>query len=696
MIGSTVGPYQLIERLERVGLHETYRAIDPRRFGQPVAVTLIDLPPGDEEALPRFERGAEALTELRHPNILPLLDFGEANGRAYLVTPHLEGPTLAAILGRARRPAEALGLLATIGDALDFAHRKDLAHGELTPESIQLVNLPAGEDTLYAAWPLLISFGFAALLGPNALEGSIADAYRPPEDDVEQASQADCYALAGVLHVLLTGVPPKVGGDPAALATVSDGYAAVLRRALSADRAERYASCPDLLVALRDAAAAERRHDDGAAGALLDEARTAVAAGKFRAASEAYSAYLRLRPQDELARREFATIEGRRAELARRRAQSTAASAAAALAATKAQPAPAAEPAGEKAAPEAEATPNGHPAAPEPVPPMSVRPNPVGGAGRVQLAGGPLVVPMQVRGNASGPPRTFDPLVSPARERRRAILPAALAAIVLLAVVVLAGMVLSRRGNGTGTNPTASVAGGGSGTPGVAGTPFGSGRPVSTGIPTGIPIAPTIAPITATIAPTLPPLPPVISDTFDDHASGFPPEPEAGEGSGYQNGQYVLTVPDPDGFAIAELGGCPINGNCTFGDFQAEVDLHAVGPAAGGSYGLVFHRQFANSYTQYFVLINPESGEFRLVRWVDTERFEVVKPTPSAAIVRGEGVNHLVLITKGTLITIRINGVEVARVNDPGPIIGVIGLRADAGTGPLTVVFDNFVVRPVQ
>ena len=44
-----------------------------------------------------------------------------------------------------------------------------------------------------------------------------------PEAHVEQASSADCYALAGVLHALLTGAPPKVGGDAAALATVSGG-----------------------------------------------------------------------------------------------------------------------------------------------------------------------------------------------------------------------------------------------------------------------------------------------------------------------------------------------------------------------------------------------------------------------------------------------------------------------------------------
>jgi len=137
--------------------------------------------------------------------------------------------------------------------------------------------------------------------------------------------------------------------------------------------------------------------------------------------------------------------------------------------------------------------------------------------------------------------------------------------------------------------------------------------------------------------------------------------------------------------------------NCTFGDFQAEVEMRAVGPTAGGSYGLVFHRQFANSYSQYFVLINPESGTVRLVRWIDTERADLLPETPYPPVARGEGVNRLVVTTRGTLITIQINGVEiVGRLNDPGPTIGVVGLRADSGTGPITVVFDNFVIRPVQ
>lgn len=698
MIGRTIGPYQLIERIERVGLHEAYRAIDPRRFGQPVVVTIADQPPGDEEFLTRYESAAERLTELRHPNFLPLLDFGAEGAQLYLVTPYLEGPTLADVIARPRRPAESLSLLATLGDALDYAHRLDLAHGELTPEAIQLANLPPGEDTLYAAWPLVLNFGFAGLIGPNALEGSIADAYLPPGEFGGPDKRADVYALAGLLHLMLTGAPPKVGGDPEALTGVGDGYAAVLRRALGANVADRYQSCPDLLVALRDAAAAERRSEDSAASALLEDARTAVAAGKFRAASEAYGAYLRLRPQDEMARREFATIESRRAEIARRRAAATAASAAKAAAAASAT-----TEAGEGADASSEGASGGDgdvSGASRPPATMDAAPSPPGVKQRIKLASGPLVVPSKPASaprssSASGPPRAFDPIVAPARDRRQAILPAVLLALVLLIAIAVGGTLMSRRGNalvgGTpgpdGTRVVASP---------VVGAPAGSVRPVATNIPNSIPVAPTIAAFTPTPEPTLPPMEPVIIDPFDNHSSGFPPEPGGLEGAGYQNGEYALIVPDPDGFEIAELGGCPINGNCTFGDFQVEVDVWAVGPTAGGSYGLVFHRQFANSYTQYFVLIDPEAGTLRLVRWVDTERVDLIPATPYPAIAKGEGKNRLQITTKGQQITIRVNGTEVAKLNDNGPAVGVVALRADAGTGPIAVRFDNFLIRPVR
>ena len=91
MMTQPLGPYQPIEQLDEGGPYSTHRAIDPRMFGQPVAITAALIPTGDTEFVRRFEQGATALTALRHPNILPLLDFGETAQQVYLVTPFLEG-----------------------------------------------------------------------------------------------------------------------------------------------------------------------------------------------------------------------------------------------------------------------------------------------------------------------------------------------------------------------------------------------------------------------------------------------------------------------------------------------------------------------------------------------------------------------------------------------------------------------------
>lgn len=732
MIARALGPYQPIERLERSGPFATYRAVDPRLFGQPVAVTVVDLPSDDAEFGQRFERAAEALTALRHPNILPLLDFGETSGQAYLATPYLEGPTLATVLGRPRRPVEALGLTATLCDALDHAHRLGLAHGGLTPDTIQLVNLPPGEDTLYAAWPILLYYGFAGTLG-SAVDSSPSP-YAPPEGNPGEAPiRADLYSLAGVLHVLLTGVPPAVGGDETALATLPAGLAATLRRALAADPAERFGAGSDFVLALRDASTADRRGADDQAVVLLEEARVAVTAGKLRAASEAYSAYLLLRPQDELARREFATVESRRAEVARRRAETTAASAAAAIAAATNRPPPLPAPeivppaapdddrdAVARSVPQIDTDPLASDWAS--VPPDSATGHLAqparfdlrnllsfgGNARQTQSTGVPLgpgglgATRRPVRG---APPPALKPIAAPARQRRQAVLPAAIAAVVLLLALALGGAALARRGNQRGTsNPTAAVQTPGAGTVTLPGGATRTPTRFAANVPSSLPVAPTIAPVTPTPVPTLPPLAPVINDTFDNHASGFPLQPADQEGAGYQNGEYVLRVPDPDGLAIAELTSCVfLDGGtvpgCSFGDLTMDVDLWAVGPTAGGSYGLIFHRQFTGAYNQYFVLINPEAGTIRLIRFTDPDRVEVIKETPVAAINKGNAKNHLSVTIKGSTtstITISVNGVSLPPVTDQGPISGLVALRADAGTGPIEAHFDNFVIRPAR
>jgi len=705
MIARILGPYQPVERLERGGPYTGYRAVDPRLFGQPVMVNTAPLPAERAAFQRRFHDGAGLLTELRHPNILPLLDFGETDEQVYLVAPYLEGPTLAEVGGRRRRLDEVLGLLATLCEALDQAHRLARPHGGITPAAIQIVNLPVGEDSLYAAWPLLLYHGYAPLL--RDIAAAPASPYAPPVAAEEaQRGSDDIYALAGVVEQLLTGKVPGSAPDDSAAVTLPEAVVAVLARARAATPSARFATGADFLQALREAAVTDQRGEEQRAGVLLDEARLAVAAGKLRSASEAYAAYLALRPEDELARREFAAVESRRVEVARRRAEAAAARAAQ----NPPPPAPPPAPAEGTAVPvaaEGTAGPQsgttGTPAAAAVAPNTGLRnllalgaqlPN----SGGVALGQIGIDRPRPTTFNAL--PRTFQPVASPARQRRRAVLPVAIAAAILILILALGGWLISRRNaslgvvSGTPSGPVVGGVFGGSSSPNVGG--IGTPTRIATNVPPVLPIAPTIAVPTATIAPTVPPLPPLFNDTFGDPNTGFPRAPGGDATAGYQNGEYILRVPDPDGFEVAELNGCVLPGvpNCSFGDLVLEADIHAVGATGGGSYGLVFHRQFNGAYVQYFLLLDPEQGTVRLVRWADTARTEVILPTPIPAIAKGEGVNHLTIAVKGNTFTIGVNGTNLPTVTDAGPTTGLVALRADAGTGPIEVHFDNVIIRP--
>lgn len=704
MIARTLGPYQPVEQLARGGPYTGYRAVDPRLFGQPVLVIAAPLPAERAAFQRRFHDGAGLLTELRHPNILPLLDFGETDGQVYLVSPYLEGPTLAEIGGRPRRLDEVLGLIATLCETLDQAQRLDLPHGGLTPAAIQIVNLPPGEDSLYAAWPLLLYHGYIPLLR-DAAEVA-ASPYAPPTAaEGALRGRDDIYALAGVVEQLLTGSAPGTAPADGGTVALPELVVAVLDRARAAEPSARFATGADLLLALREAAATDRRGEEQRAGVLLDEARLAVAAGKLRSASEAYGAYLALRPEDELARREFAAVESRRAEVARRRAEAAAARAAQPPAPPVREAAPVeAVPTSPSPVTEGAAAPQGGTTGAAPVAPHTGLRNLLAPGGQMPHSGG---VPLGQIGidrprptTSNALPRTFRPVASPARQRRRAVLPVAIAAALLILILALGGWFVSRQraggGAGSGT-PVGTVLGGvvgGPSSPNVGG--IGTPTRIATNVPPVLPIAPTIAVPTATIAPTVPPLAPVFNDTFGDPNTGFPREPGGDATAGYQNGEYLLRVPDPDGFDVAELTGCILPGvpNCIFGDLVLEADIHAVGATSGGSYGLVFHRQFSGAYVQYFVLIDPEQGTVRLVRWVDTDRAEVITPTAIPTIAKGEGVNHLTIAIRGNTFTIGVNGTNLPTVTDAGPTSGLVALRADAGTGPIEVHFDNVIIRP--
>src|ERR1700737_1334052 len=121
------GNYDLIRPIDTGGMGEVYLAHQRSAFGRPVAIKIIrsDLV-HDTIARARFLREAEVSAHLKHEHILALYDFGEVNGRLFLVTPYIEGGTLAARLTN-RGPlslVEAHNLFVPLVQAVAYVHRR--------------------------------------------------------------------------------------------------------------------------------------------------------------------------------------------------------------------------------------------------------------------------------------------------------------------------------------------------------------------------------------------------------------------------------------------------------------------------------------------------------------------------------------------------------------------------------------------
>lgn len=727
LLGRSLGAYQLIERLEPDGALARFRAIDRRLFDRPVVVNVFDFDASVEDLAARFERVAAELVELRHPCIAPLQDFGEHGQHAYVVTPYIDAARLSQLVAARPFPAAAaFRIVAALADALDHAHRRGIVHRAIAPDTIALVSSAASGEAPRDEWPLFTAFGYAAIDERLPTHPDLAP-YQPPESGSGiDYGRVDLYSLAAVLVALLTGQPPPSDARVRD-AVLPPAVAPVLRRALSYSAAERFGTGAEFVAALREAAgtAAGAAPDDPLA--RLDEARAAVAAGRYRAAGRLYTTYLEQRPDDEMARREFVAIQSR---IPRVRAQPASTPPAIDTPAAGEAPAPPPEPPGE---PEqaTEATPADSGLRQLlPILPDEAGADPGGGAGtdtgkgggrwslrrrpgsprRGQALGGaraaapPRTLPSTYRAGQnpeSGP--VLRPLVAPAGQRQRLLLPSFIAAIALLLAVTLVGGAFLRRGqSGAGGTATSH-----SGTPNGAiaaidGTPAtGVGVPAPTGagavvtpsaasnVITTIPIAPTGRPVTPTPPPTPLPLPPVLVDEFGDPNSGFPRQPGTQANPAYWNGEYIIVVPTPGDLTVADLAGK------TYGDLVIEVDARAVGPTNGGLYGLVFHKiQNQDGIDEYFLLIDPAAGAARLVRWAGTTATDLLPMTPNAAIKTGDAVNHIQIIAKANMITVNINGVRIVQVTGSGPQSGSVGLRADAGTAQFEAHFDNFVIRP--
>ncbi|HLX56568.1 MAG TPA: serine/threonine-protein kinase [Ktedonobacteraceae bacterium] len=241
------GNYDLIRPIDTGGMGEVYLAHQRSAFGRPVAIKIIrsDLV-HDTTARARFLREAEVSAHLKHEHILPLFEFGEDQGRLFLVTPYIDGGTLARRLQSGSLSlAEVRQLFVPLVQAVAYIHRRGVVHRDLKPTNILL---DEQDGQIYVR---LIDFGIATVQGrtaspPLTMAGNEVGtlAYMAPERlNGIAAPSNDIFSLGVILHQMLTGNLP-LGEELDPLPGPLD-Y--VVRRCIAERPEERFASAEEVL-----------------------------------------------------------------------------------------------------------------------------------------------------------------------------------------------------------------------------------------------------------------------------------------------------------------------------------------------------------------------------------------------------------------------------------------------------------------
>ncbi|MCH7948058.1 MAG: protein kinase, partial [candidate division Zixibacteria bacterium] len=258
--GTRVAHYQIISKIGAGGMGEVYLAHDTK-LDRKVALKFLSFHLSqDETSRARFTREAKAAAKLDHPNIVPVHEVGEYQGRPFFAMAHIAGQSLREVIKQGKLSVQgAIDYCMQICEGLNEAHSAGIVHRDIKPGNIII-------DTKNK--PRLLDFGLATLSGEEKLTktgstlGTVG--YMSPEQitgkDVDQRS--DIFSIGVILYEMLTGRRPFVGDTDAAVARsitdetpepvsryksgVPDGIQQIVDKLLEKDARTRYQTAADV------------------------------------------------------------------------------------------------------------------------------------------------------------------------------------------------------------------------------------------------------------------------------------------------------------------------------------------------------------------------------------------------------------------------------------------------------------------
>ncbi len=268
LIGKKIGSYEIKALAGQGGMAEVYKGYHASVDRYVALKVLSRASTVDLDFAARFQQEARLLAKLDHPYILPIFDYGQAEGIIYIVMPFVESGTLSDLINSSRLDlAQIQRIISQIGDALDYAHSQGVVHRDIKPSNVLIdergncrltdfgiakLNQASVKLTQTGA-----SLGTPAYMSPEQIEGDTLD------------GRTDIYSLGIMLYQMATGRLPYNANTPARIyvmhlrdplppprtvnPALPPAVEAVILKSLEKQREDRYATAAEMVQALQAA-----------------------------------------------------------------------------------------------------------------------------------------------------------------------------------------------------------------------------------------------------------------------------------------------------------------------------------------------------------------------------------------------------------------------------------------------------------